>query len=229
MERTIKILKIYAVLSGCMILLLGYMVLRPSVKIINAERINIVGADGKPRLALANKERLPAAIVNGKTIGGNRGYAGMLFYNEMGDENGGLIFGGETKNGFPSAGASLTFDQYKQDQAIQLLYEEEGKKRSASLSFNDLPEEPITESLERTERLMKLPESEKAAGFKKMREEGFLSARRLFIGKDRDRNSKIVLSDGKGRPRIKIQVGADGDPEILFIDAAGKATKKISG
>ena len=228
-ERKIRVLEIYAAFSGCAIVLLGAAALRPSYKVINAQRLNIIGADGKPRLALANKERLPAALVNGQAIGGNRGYAGMLFYNEEGDENGGLIFGGEKKNGFPAAGASLTFDQYKQDQTLQLLYEEEGGKRSTSLSFNDVPEMPLNENMARFEALKKLSGPEKTAAYEKMKAEGLVGAKRLFIGKDRDKNSKIVLSDAQGKPRIKIQVAADGNPELLFLDAGGKVTKKIGG
>ena len=34
----------------------------------------------------------------------------MIFYNDQGDENGGLVFDGGLKNGVPNNGGSLTFE-----------------------------------------------------------------------------------------------------------------------
>ncbi len=51
----------------------------------------------------------------------DRPQAGMLFYNDHGDENGGLIFSGGLVNGKANNGGSLTFDRYHQDQTLQLL------------------------------------------------------------------------------------------------------------
>lgn len=227
-EKKLKVLEIYSMFSGLVMILLVFTALRPA-KVINAERINIIGADGKPRLALCNKEELPDGVMNGKVLKRSEKHAGMIFYNDEGEEDGGLIFGGEKKNGLPSAGASLTFDQYKQDQAIQLLYAEGGGKRTAHLAFYDRPEIPMDELDGRFSLLEKLPDAEKRAAYRKMKEEGLLPEERVFVGKDWDKGSKLILSDGKGQPRIKIQVGADGGAEMLFIDAAGKVTKKISG
>jgi hypothetical protein len=60
--------------------------------VITAERINIVDADGKPRLVISNTARFPDAVVRGKSykrsIGDN---AGMLFYDVDGTETGGLV------------------------------------------------------------------------------------------------------------------------------------------
>jgi len=60
--------------------------------VITAERINIVDADGKPRLAISNTARFPDAVVRGKSykrsIGDN---AGVLFYDVDGTETGGLL------------------------------------------------------------------------------------------------------------------------------------------
>ena len=228
MGKKLRILEIYAVVSGLVIVLLGFAVLKPA-RVINAERINIIGVDGKPRLALCNKEELPDGVMNGKVLKRSEKHAGMIFYNDEGVEDGGLIFGGEEKNGLPSAGASLTFDQYMQDQAIQLLYAEGGGKRTAHLAFYDRPEIPMDELDGRFALLEKLPDAEKNAGYKKMKEEGLLEKERLFIGKDWDKSSKLILSDDKGQPRIEMQVTADGSAELLFLDAAGKVTKKIKG
>jgi len=227
-EKKLRILEIYAVLSGLVMIMLVFAALDPS-KVINAERINVLGTDGKPRLVMCNKERLPDAVVNGKVMRRSEAHAGMLFYNDEGEEDGGLIFGGEKKNGLASAGASLTFDQYEQDQTIQLLYAEAGGRRTAHLAFYDRPEVPGDVVSARYDAIKKLTGAEKKAALEKMADEGLLPVERLFIGKDWDKSSAIILSDGKERPRIKIRVSPDGNPEILFLDAAGKVTKKMNG
>jgi hypothetical protein len=56
---------------------------------ISVKRLNIVGEDGKPRLILANAERLPGAIVAGEELPRRIRPAGILFYNEDGSECGG--------------------------------------------------------------------------------------------------------------------------------------------
>ena len=49
-------------------------------------------------MAVANSERMPDPVINGKTWKTERP-AGMLFYNGLGDENGGLVFGAVTGGG----------------------------------------------------------------------------------------------------------------------------------
>jgi hypothetical protein len=60
--------------------------------VITAERINIVDADGKPRLVISNPARFPDAVVRGKSHKRSIGdTAGMLFYDVDGTETGGLV------------------------------------------------------------------------------------------------------------------------------------------
>src|ERR1041385_6998236 len=62
---------------------------------IQVHRINIVEPDGTLRMVISNHARLPGVIVKGKESKPfDRPQAGMLFYNDEGSENGGLIFGG---------------------------------------------------------------------------------------------------------------------------------------
>ena len=96
-------------------------------KIINAEQINIVGKNGIPRLTLFNEDHIPNVLFRGQEIlKGHRqqdNIAGMLFFNPDGTEVGGLIYGNDVdQQGNPTAGMSLTFDQFEQDQVLQLLY-----------------------------------------------------------------------------------------------------------
>jgi len=49
-----------------------------------------------------------------------------------------------------------------------------------------------------------------------------LTTNRLFLGKRRDNSNELLLSDIKGRPRIRLQVAPDGTPKLEFLDEAGK-------
>ena len=67
---------------------------------IDVERINLVGKDGRVQLVLANKERLPDPVIDGKTLKrSGLPTPGLIFYNDEGDECGGLIFGGGRREG----------------------------------------------------------------------------------------------------------------------------------
>ena len=59
----------------------------------------------------------------------------MIFYNDEGTEDGGLIFSGKKENGKVSAVGSLTFDQYEQDQTIALQYIDDSGQRRAGLAI----------------------------------------------------------------------------------------------
>jgi hypothetical protein len=87
---------------------------------IDVERINIVEKDGRLRMVISNEERQHPGIVNGKVLkrDGSRP-PGMIFFNHLGDEMGGLIFGDNGGNGHFS---SLTFDKVKNDQTIGFRY-----------------------------------------------------------------------------------------------------------
>src|SRR5476651_2542352 len=70
---------------------------------IDAERINIIGENGKPVLVLSNKKHIPGPSMNGKAyspniIDGRKYFAGLLFFSEAGDEVGGLIYSGIKKD-----------------------------------------------------------------------------------------------------------------------------------
>lgn len=54
---------------------------------------------------------------------------GVIFYDDEGDECGGLVFGGRHVDGGHSAGGALLFDQFKQDQVIGLVHEDNETRR----------------------------------------------------------------------------------------------------
>lgn len=93
-----RLLLIYAVVLTCVVtvmLLAGAAAPKTSdFDEITVHRINVVEPDGTLRMVISNHARLPGIIVRGKEQPFDRPQAGMIFYNDEGSENGGLIFGG---------------------------------------------------------------------------------------------------------------------------------------
>src|SRR5712691_1869150 len=82
---------------------------------LDVNRINVREPDGTLRLVISNHARLPGVSVRGKANPPvDRPYAGMLFYNDEGTENGGLVFGGHRNaNGeVVDSGVALSFERY---------------------------------------------------------------------------------------------------------------------
>src|SRR5215831_9625613 len=82
---------------------------------IDVRRINVREPDGTLRLVISNRARLPGVIERGQELPkAERSQAGMLFYNDEGTENGGLVFGGRrnAQGQVADSGGMLTFDRY---------------------------------------------------------------------------------------------------------------------
>ncbi|HXB61579.1 MAG TPA: hypothetical protein VNU94_01855 [Acidobacteriaceae bacterium] len=97
----------------------------PEFDKVIVHRIDVVEPDGTLRMVISNKNSLPPVIIKGKEhpeMGEPRPQAGMLFYNDEGTENGGLIFAGRKneKGEVVDSGGSLSFDKYGAGQILQL-------------------------------------------------------------------------------------------------------------
>jgi len=108
---------------------------------IQIHRINVVEPDGTLRMVISDRDRLPGVIVKGKEFPKvDRPGAGMLFYNNEGTENGGLVFGGHRneKGEIVDSGVSLSFDKYGQgSQIVQLAGVDDKDNQFAGLAVND--------------------------------------------------------------------------------------------
>lgn len=107
---------------------------------IQVHRINVVEPDGTLRMVISNRARLPGVIVKGKERPPvDRPQAGMIFYNDEGSENGGLIFGGRRneKGEIVDSGGSLSFDKYGANDIVQLAGVDDKNDRFAGLAVND--------------------------------------------------------------------------------------------
>ncbi|MFZ1700621.1 MAG: hypothetical protein WBO10_04925 [Pyrinomonadaceae bacterium] len=191
---------------------------------IDVERINIVESDGKLRMVLSNQKRQHGGTMDGKTFERERP-AGMLFFNEKGDEVGGLIFSGDNGQGQYN---SLTFDKFRSDQTIALQHlENKDGEFFAGLSIND-QNMPITDMVDKMEKIKLIKdEKERNAAMNASMKSGEMTVKRLALGKGRDKSAFLELRDAKGNPRIKISVAADGNPRMDFLDETGKAIQSF--
>lgn len=166
---------------------------------IDVHRINVRESDGTLRMVIANHSRLPGVIVRGKENPPvDRPYAGMLFYNDEGTENGGLVFGGHRNAAgeVVDAGVALSFDRYgATSQFVQLAGVQDSKNHIVGLTLSET--EPTG------------------------------NHRRLFIGHDKEGTASVSLMDRNGHKRIVLQVAPDGTPGIALLDADGKVVNQL--
>jgi hypothetical protein len=203
---------------------------RHSFDEIDVHRINVREPDGTLRMVISNMQSFPGAIVKGKEYAHqDRKAAGMLFYDNEGTEDGGLIFGmlKDAQGKVTEANVHLSFDQYMQDQVLTLDGGEEDGERYSTIAMNDQPEYPITETIDAMNRIDKLPKAEQDAAWK-----GFFATharphQRVKLGRLEDKSAALVLKDADGRSRIVMKVAADGAPSLEFLDADGRVVSEL--
>ena len=169
-------------------------------------------------MVISDKSQFPGIIIKGKeSPHPDRSAAGMLFFNDEGTENGGLIFGGmKDKDGAVSSYGHLSFDRYLQDQVFTIDADEEGNQKRSGLSVVDDPDWPITD-------LLAVPRSDW---------QNFLKThapphQRIYLGRNPDESASLTLKDKDGHTRIVIKVNPDGSPVIQFLDGAGKVISQL--
>ncbi len=166
---------------------------------ITVHRIRVVEPDGTLRMVISNYDGLPSNARGGRGQNRRPG-AGMIFYNNEGVENGGLIFGGhrDAQGKVVDSGLSLSFDKYGVGgQMVQLAGISDSANRFAGLRVNDTAI-------------------------------GGPNTNRVWVGNTDDGAATVALTDSQGRRRIVMQVKADGSSSLTFLDANGKVLNELS-
>lgn len=192
---------------------------RMKVTQLDVERINIVDKQGKVRMVLSSPELSPKPVVAGQTLGGrdNEPSAGILFYNEDGDECGGLTFANKS--------IGLCFDQYQQDQIVVLRYDESELGKTYGLQITDVPDLTLPQWLDLIRPVIRMEDdAERSRAWEELRDKGLLRADRIFVGKNTDGDATVTVADSKGRSRIRMRVDANDVPKIEILDADGNVT-----
>jgi hypothetical protein len=195
---------------------------------ITVERINVVDANGTLRLVISNKDRMHPGVMDGKVIDRPRPVAGMIFFNDQGDEVGGLTYTGQAQNGVRHADAGLMFDQLKQDQTIGFSYTESNGRRTAGFQVWDRSDQPLSELIEQLNDANKIQDrAARDAAVAAVRGSAQPGRRRVFVGKTADRSATVSLSDAQGKPRLTLTVDSAGNPRIEFLDENGKVVSRL--
>lgn len=233
LQRDVRLLKAYAFVVT---LLLGVLTFagfsqgnqKNKFAEIDVERINVIEKDGKLKMVISNSERQHPGVIDGRTLTRTRP-AGMLFFNEKGDECGGLSFNGDQKDGKASAGALLAFDRFLQDQTVAIQYGENNGQYSAGLRVWDRPDSSLGEVVDKLQTIQKMSDGpEKTQAMQKLREtSGAGAAQRVFVGKTREKAAALTLSDPQGRPRAQLIVDAQGAARLEFLDEKGVVIQSI--
>jgi hypothetical protein len=234
LRRELRFLRLYAGVSSIVLAVLCTAAFRqPSVSPqtfgeITVARINVVDADGKLRLVISNKDRMHPGMMDGKLIDRPRPVAGLLFFNEEGDEVGGLTFTGREVNGARRANAGVMFDQFKQDQTIGFSYSESDGRRSAGFQVWDRPDSRLSELVDKLNAANKIEDpAERDKAIAAIRAAAPASPRRVFVGKTQERAAVVSLADAAGKPRLTLTVDAAGNPRIEFLDDQGKVVARV--
>ena len=194
---------------------------------ITTERLNIVGKDGNKYVVLSNPEKQALATINGKPINPEeteRNIAGLLFFNEDGDEIGGLVYGIDSTESYQL----LTFDQRKNDQIMTLRkdeYLEDGKwKKQYGLLLQDRSEKQSNVIISELNKIRNIADTvlRKKEYEKLYNNPDNLAPQRLFIGKTYSENVGLFLMDKNNKPRLKIFLDENGAPHIESFDENGE-------
>ena len=232
-RRQLRFLRVYAIVNSIVLAVLATAAFRQAgpqkFDQITAQRIDIVDANGTLRMVISNKDRMHPGVMDGKTIDRPRPVAGLLFFNDEGDEVGGLTYTGREANGTRQANAGLMFDQLKQDQTIGFTYSEGNGRRSAGFQVWDRSDTVrLGELIDKLNAANKIEDaSQRDAEIAKIRAAAPPGPRRLFIGKNSDRAATVSLADANGKPRLTLTVDAGGNPRIEFLDDQGKVVARV--
>lgn len=235
LEAQVRALRRYAVGSGLAFLVLAasaFSAGRGTARFteIEVERINVVEADGRYALVIANAERLPGPIIRGEEYpapisGGRVEASGVLFFNHEGTEAGGLTYGSLPGENGAMAGGSFTFDRMNQDQVVQLAYREASGRVFAGLQVWDRPERHIQGLLDAVmaQRTGAIDEEEFVR--RAMPEiEG--TAPRVRMG-SANRTALLDMNDTRGRTRIRLLVDSLDVPRLEFRDEEGRIVLRL--
>jgi hypothetical protein len=126
----------------------------------------------------------------------------------------------------------MSFDQFNQDQVLNLDYRDEGGRRLIGFSVNDRPNLDIHDLVMERDSIRKLADTAARraalAKWQAPRNGVPFVAQRLFIGRTEDKSAIVNLRDPNGRPRLRLLVDSLGAPRIEFLNEDGRVTYTLS-
>lgn len=235
LKGRIRMLTVYSILSTVVFLFLFVSLYNKTAHLkadeLTVKRINLIGEDGSLRMVISNESRQHPGRIDGKDLPKRERPAGILFFDNNGNECGGLVYNESNTGNKVNKMMSFTMDNYKNDQIVQMIDDETYHGDQAvirrGLAINEFPVGADMGVL-----VSKMDSLNKAQGDTAIRHQQiqalFKSAgskRRLFLGRTGQNESGIFLYDNAGRPRLEIYVDSLGDPKMMSLDSAGNTKK----
>lgn len=235
-RRELRFLRYYVIVTSLLagIALLGAAGIVPhahdaTFDTITAHRIIIRDSEGKLAMVLTNHdEPMPGIWAGIKTYRHGGGGNEIIFYDQMGDEQGGVLWTGRVHaNGKFESRFVNSYDSVTTDQLLQV---DDGNTHGQTFSYLTGWNEPNVRTPLALHVIREyeaaLDRHESAAQLKKIFAEDPAIARgpirRYLVGYTRDNAAQVLLSDAQGHPRIKMFVKPDGTAALQFLDASGK-------
>lgn len=200
-------------------------------KVMETGKLNIREANGTLKASLSNSEGFKVFARAHEDVN----FSGLMFYNEEGDETGGLVYNGKAIPGGQDSSVGLTMDQFRQDQNIYLHHDEhrdaQGLSIDDGLVINSRPDFTVgKEEYSIYEKLQKLPPEQADELKLKALQEGKIATRRVFLGvrrgvKDNKAydDSGVFIKNKWGRNAIKLYVDDNNRPHFEVYDPLGKS------
>lgn len=198
---------------------------------IRAHRIDLVEPDGTQRLILSNRADFPGSFYHRKEIArpDRSDSAGMIFLDDEGTEDGGLIFDGALVKGKASSHGHLSFDQYDQDQTLALDEGLEDGEKYSQIVLGSQPDFALSPEVVNQFAMIKaMPEGPaKQKAWADVKKKYPYGPYRVILRTASDKSAGLTLNDTQGHPRLRVAVGVDGSPSIQMLAADGKVLKTI--
>ena len=196
---------------------------------ITAHRLVIRDDEGKLAMVLTNHDTpMPGIWAGMKTYRHGGGGNEIIFYDEMGDEQGGYIWSGLVHpDGTYESDLVNSYDSVTTDQLLQV---HDGNKNGKTFSYVTGWNEPNMRTPEALRVMQKYEDAinrhASRAQLTSILEQDPPLARgsqtRYLFGYDLTNTAQVMLADANGRPRIKMFVQPDGMAALQFLDAGGK-------
>ena len=197
----------------------GVDVTTPAVEELTVKRINVVEDDGTLRLVIGNSSIMQAMPVRGRLVDhpGRLPQAGLLFVNDEGTECGGLAVTGRRGAHGKEQAASLTFDDFEQNEGFRLGMVQEGSIVERFLEFSDIADWSIADLIDELTGL----DDDAAREVQEQYAAQGTRTSRVRLARERDGSVRLVLRDARGQDRLRFVVPADGEPQVETLDVDG--------
>jgi hypothetical protein len=231
-RREMRLLRICAISSSVIaaIALLGAAQAMRDVVFdtITVHRIDVIDREGKLAMVIASHDDEATPVIRGYTAHrsqGNNADNGIVFFNQKGDEQGGLIW--SSSDDRTRSGDTLSFDTANTD---QLLHVEDGETNGRHYADVVGWDRAANEAELVAPLLRDLDEAKTSAERAEVEQRLDIlprAPRRFFLGYDQSDISQLMLADKSAKPRIKMFVTAGGEAKLQFLDAAGHVTYEL--